>query len=1197
MRPISTITRAYVHATLLVATVVIGGCGPHSSGVAPSGAVQPRSAAQYAEIVSTFTIGTIALETTDPKHNPEYLTRMTALAPEEPAGWANLGLMQLRNSQSAEAKQSLDRARQVTDAPNAGIEKLLGLLADHNGDLPGAIGHYQKAVEIAPDDLRARYSLTTLVERLNTPEGYASAEQGLQAILDRQPYNLVAQADLARIAAKRGDTEALKKAIGMLDARVGTFNADAVSWLGKVKTAAAAGDARTVGMNTQFLANVLKDNSAYQQSYSELGRRKDDPEGEPIFQFIKLPPMSATPAPPDSAITFASASLIPLNSPSKVAWVGAFYRDSLGAMALIAADGREVHFDKGASLPFPGGAKASPPGPHGILAIDLNFDLRNDLVFAGAGGLRFYQQTAAGSFVDVTAQTKLAPPILNAAYTGAWSLDVEADGDLDVVLGVPAGPPIVLRNSVEGAWSVVHPFAGVFSMVDFVWADLDGDGAMDASMIDGQGKLHVFTNQRAGLFQERPIPGALGKTIALSAADINGDGNIDLLALQADGAILRISDKNHGKEWDVGVIARWANPPHDMSPGGAHLLVADLDNNGGLDLIASTRSTAQVWLCDDKNGYAPLTASVSGSVFATAGLAHKGRLDLLGLSPQGQPTRLTNAGTKTYNWQDLRPRAHENEVHNHATDAATVRGGRTPPKSGDRRTNSFGIGGEIEARAGLLYQKQVITSPFVHIGLGSYAEIDACRVLWPNGDVRSEFAHLSDTPLLPNSSITMVHRLKGSCPWVFAWNGRHMEFVTDFLWRSPVGLRINAQDTAGIAQTEDWVKIRGDQLVPRDGFYDVRITAELWETHFFDYIQLMTVDHPAGTEIYVDERFAIPPPALKVHTLTPPKPIARAIDDNGTDVTDIVRNRDGRYLDTFGRGDYQGITRDHYVELELGSDVPQTVPLYLVASGWIHPTDSSINVAISQGTHDPPRGLSLEVPDGRGGWRTAKSGLGFPAGKTKTILIRLDDLSRNSDHASGPPSRVRLRTNLEIYWDWLAVASEVSNARTRMARLAPQTADLRYRGFCTINQANLSSPELPDYEHLDGISQRWRDLIGYCTRFGDVLELLERVDDRYVIMNAGDEMALRFPAAGPPPDGWARDYVLIGDGWEKDGDLNTAFSKTILPLPYHGQKAYNTPPGRQEDDPVVRRHPKDWMNFHTRYISPEAFLHALRPGY
>ena len=46
--------------------------------------------------------------------------------------------------------------------------------------------------------------------------------------------------------------------------------------------------------------------------------------------------------------------------------------------------------------------------------------------------------------------------------------------------------------------------------------------------------------------------------------------------------------------------------------------------------------------------------------------------------------------------------------------------------------------------------------------------------------------------------------------------------------------------------TEDWVKIPGEALAPKDGFYDVRITAELWETHFFDHVSLMAVDHPEG---------------------------------------------------------------------------------------------------------------------------------------------------------------------------------------------------------------------------------------------------------------------------------------------------------------------------------------------------------------
>ena len=146
------------------------------------------------------------------------------------------------------------------------------------------------------------------------------------------------------------------------------------------------------------------------------------------------------------------------------------------------------------------------------------------------------------------------------------------------------------------------------------------------------------------------------------------------------------------------------------------------------------------------------------------------------------------------------------------------------------------------------------------------------------------------------------------------------------------------------------------------------------------------------------------------------------------------------------------------------------------------------------------------------------------------------------------------------------------DAELKTQRLHLQTAELRYRGFSVVHAADRSSPELPQYHALEGTAPRWRDLIGYYTRFGDVRELLQAVDDRYVIMNAGDELVLRFVAPPPPPAGWRRDFVLIGDGWVKDGDYNTTFSKTVLPLPAHDQPDYTTPPGHLENDPVYRRH-------------------------
>ena len=64
------------------------------------------------------------------------------------------------------------------------------------------------------------------------------------------------------------------------------------------------------------------------------------------------------------------------------------------------------------------------------------------------------------------------------------------------------------------------------------------------------------------------------------------------------------------------------------------------------------------------------------------------------------------------------------------------------------------------------------------------------------------------------------------------------------------------------------------------------------------------MDHPAGTDIFVDERFVIPPAQLGITTVETPHSIAHAVDDNGQDVTDVVRALDGKYLDTFGRGQY-----------------------------------------------------------------------------------------------------------------------------------------------------------------------------------------------------------------------------------------------------------------------------------------------------
>jgi Flp pilus assembly protein TadD len=1140
-----------------------------------SGTTLPaKSSQQYGVAVRAFYVGLAALQVGDDVRADEKLAQLTQLVPGEPAGWANWGLLALRQRNFEPAAERLERARALAPESDQ-IYYLIGLLESGRGRSAGAITALRKAVEINPRNLLATYQLAAEIERQGSENSDSEYQQLIEKMLAVQPDNLAILLELGRIGAKRGDAETLHSVVDKLSAQSAGWPPEVQQQLSVVQTAAAGSDVRQAATRITFLRNVLVRVPRYRMDLSAI-KPPPGEEAVPFTTFLRLESPTFGPAPADTTLTFRPepAGVDAYLKPNWK-WTGAISLGITGGPLIAVADGHEVRLGA-ATFAFPGGPAGTPPGPDSILPIDFSYDFKTDLVLAGAGGVRLVRQDSPTAFTDVSAQTKLAASVLNADYDGAWAADIEADGDLDVVLGSRLGVPTVLRNNGDGTFIDIRPFHGILGLRDFAWADLDADGDPDAALIDGSARLHVFSNERQGQFRERSLPAKLPPVQAINVADINSDGVLDLLVVQQDGVITRLSDKNEGQEWESAEVLR-TNDAKFMTSA-SRLRVADLDNNGGLDLllVSSTSPTlgsppgALVWL-NDQNGFTQLVQSSATTmapqlVFDAADLNGDGRLDLIGLSADGRAQQLINHGTKNYHWQTVRP---------HASQA-----------SGDQRINPFGVGGEMELRAGLLLQKQPITGPLLHFGLGEQASADVVRVVWPNGTVRAEFDVQAD------QEVVTEQRLKASCPFLFAYNGKRMEFVKDTApWGSAIGLRINTLGSAKIAATGEWYKIGREQLLPHDGFYDLRITAELWEVYYYDYVGLMAVDHPAGTEIFVDERFVIPPAKLGFTTVATPHPIARATDDNGQDVTNIVNTLDGTALNTFGRGQYQGLTRDHYLEVDLGDKPPQSGPLYLIAHGSIHDTESSLNVAITQGTRWQAHALSLEVPDGQGGWIVAQPNLGFPAGRKKTILFNLTDVFR-----TGTPRRVRLRTNLEIYWDQIEWAEGLPNATVSTVRLSPSETDLHYRGYSVIHKpdAGAPAPEVPDYDQLSASKQSWRDLIGYYTRYGGVTELLTNIDDRYVIVGSGDELSLRFQEQPPPPAGWVRDYIFMGDGWIKDGDYNSTFSKTVLPLPYHAKREYETTPGRLEDEWVYKQHPEDWQNYHTRYVTPGVFRNALR---
>ncbi|HEX2442807.1 MAG TPA: FG-GAP-like repeat-containing protein [Vicinamibacterales bacterium] len=1101
------------------------------------------------DVAIAFYTGVSAMQTSQEVLAREQLERVIALEPNEPAGWANVGLLLLRQQDLDEAVKRLDRAAEL--APDNGeIQRLQALAASRQGNLAKAIAHWGRALEIEPDDREAAYALALETERQGGAEHDVEAQRILEQLVTRSG-NLAVRVEFARLAARRGDFAALKNAIAPLSVASKTWSPAAQAQLSELSKLTGE-NARAAATRVIFLKNVLLREPAYRAALAEITTPRAE-VGSPLMRFVVLRNPEPQPAASDQALVFAIAP-IP-GATAKAALLGPLWLTGEGNPVLFAAGARGVQL-LGAPTSRAMAADVTAAAP-----FDVNYDYRTDVAVVGSAGIRLFRQSDGGQFADATAATKLPASTLRAPYRGVWPADVDTDGDLDLVLAPEDGRPLVLRNNGDGTFLPREPFPGAARARGFAWADLDGEGVPDAAFVDDSGRVHVFLNLRGGVFQQESVGEGYGQAAALAAAELSGDSLFDLLVLARDGKLTRLTRRSTDGAWAAADVASAVGGLGTLDPATSRVFMADLDNNGAADIVVSSPTASRVLLGGSGLSFTPLRGPLVFSAQAAVDLEGDGRLELVGVLPDGQPARATAKGGKSYRWQQLRTRS------------ATA--------TGDQRINSFGIGGEVEVRTGLHVQKQVIGTPVVHFGLGEATLAEVVRITWPNGVLQSEFQTAS------GGTVTATQRLKGSCPWLFTWNGRDMGFVTDLIWRSPLGLRINAQATADVLMTEDWVKIRGDQLAPRGGEYDLRITTELWETQFFDLTSLFVVDHPSGTEVFVDERFAVPPPAFRLIVTEPIRSFMAVRDDGGRDVAAIVGERDSRHLDFAGRGPYQGITRPHFVELELPEEAPRSGPLWLVGQGWVHPTDSSINVAIAQGAHAAPEGLSLHVADASGRFRQARSGLGFPAGKDKTVMVDLTGL-----FASKGPRRIRLATNLEVFWDRLGWAVGRPEVRVEPRPVELMTADLSFRGYSVAEQPDPSHPERPRYE-LEGTAARWRDLEGYYTRFGDVRELLTTVDDRYVIMNAGDEIRLRFKEAPPPASGLVRDFLLRGDGWVKDGDFNTGFSRTMLPLPTHRSAKYDRPPGHLEDDPVYRRNASDFEKYHTRYVSAEPVRDAL----
>jgi hypothetical protein len=474
------------------------------------------------------------------------------------------------------------------------------------------------------------------------------------------------------------------------------------------------------------------------------------------------------------------------------------------------------------------------------------------------------------------------------------------------------------------------------------------------------------------------------------------------------------------------------------------------------------------------------------------------------------------------------------------------------------------IGAKVEVKAGTSYEKQTYAGVPLVFRLGTRTNVDTIRIFWPNGLIQNEI----NQPVNKILAIKEKPRLAGSCPMIYTWDGAEFSFLTDVLGVAPLGASSGDGQFFG-TDHQEYVSIPGDALKEKNGAFEIRVTEELREVSFMDQIKLQAIDHPATVDIVSNEKFKSPPyPEFRLFGINQRIHPKAAHDQTGADVLSKVLKRDFIYPD-FQRNS-TAVAELHSLDLDFGKAAASNRAV-LILDGWLDWPDGSTFLAASQ-EHKDLIFPYLQVKDAAGNWKTVVEDMGMPSGRQKLMAVDLAGKFLSDSR------EVRIVTNLCLYWDE-AFLIEEGAPPVKLSTLPIESADLHFRGFSrAIIPANRMEGESFDYGTVLATTM-WNPTPGNYTRYGDVKPLLEEVDDRMVIMGSGDEIRLRFSAAGLPPlpEGWKRDFLLLVDGWAKDADANTAFSQTVLPLPFHAMTSYPYPASQSYPrDPVHDAYQKEY---------------------
>ena len=1058
----------------------------------------------------------------------------------------NRGIALLYMQKLPEAEAALREATRIApDDPRAWYN--LGLTEMDEANQKGAIEDMRRVLAIDPKDADAHY----FVGSLNMSLGDANAAIGeYEAALKLNPKHCSAEFGLARALQRAGRTEEAHEHLKIF----------------QHYTQAKISAPLSVGYGERGHYSTMEEMALPVEGAGAMIPVKF--EAKELPEWAGFEPKVIGTAPRHSE---AGACVIDLEGPGSqdLVWVSAEQH----ANAIHAY--RNLH--NGSFEPIPEsqtGLNASGVGVSCSVG-DFDNDGLPDLAVAFTDRVILFRNLGKAKFEDVTAKVGIGQ--LNHP-AGLTFVDFDHDGDLDLFVTGWAdrdkgGPSILWRNNGNSTfteWTGPTGFVGHGNTTQAMLSDINDDRAVDLVVTSDTGAPTIYLNQREGAFKAESLytDASLPGTRGVSVFDFDKDGRMDIAVTHAGAPGLTLWRNMDGEKFErvalplpAGVRGAWGVTP------------VDVDNDGWIDLAAVLEVGVQTELHVFRNlgpkGFEDVTSALgldkiklirARSVIA-ADVDGDGAADLIVTQVDFMPVVLRNVGGN----------------RNHSLRIALT----------GLADNKTAIGTKVEVLAGGMWQKFEVAGASGYLGqgateitagLGQATKADVVRLLWPTGVPQDEID--IDATKLPRGELALkeLDRRGSSCPTLFAWDGKQYRFVSDVIGAAVVGHWVSPTST-NQNDPDEWIKVDGDMLRARNGLLSLRFGEPMEEVNYIDQLRLVAVDHPAGTEVYPDERFLSERPFAsgKTVAVSDARPVAGAWDDKGRDVRGLLSDKDHRYVRDFTNLSYAGFANRHTLTLDVGQWSPER-PLRLLLDGYVeYFSASSMYAAWQAGMQPMPPQLDVQMPDES--WKRVVSDMGFPAGLPRMIVVDLT--------GKLPPGarRIRITTNLQIYWDRIRVdngrdvASDVRQTNVPLAM-----AHLAFRGYPKQIEGATPGDLTYDYQQISATGPfLWAR--GVYTRYGDVTPLLRQIDNRYVIFGTGEEIDVEFSAAGLPalPAGWTRDYFFYANGFVKDMDYWEEAPFTVGPMPFQTMSRYPYP--STEHFPQAPGVDRYWLDWNTRYES------------